>query len=150
MIVLLDSGPVGVLSNPLASSETSRCREWLDGLLRANTFVFVPEIADYEVRRELLLGGRADSVERLEDLIDRVGYLRIDTTAMRRAAELWAAARKRGQPTADRAALDGDVILAAQAQILSESTGQGLVVATANVRHLAQFVDARRWQEIDG
>ena len=69
---------------------------------------------------------------------------------MRRAAELWAAARKRGRPTADPAALDADVILAAQAQLLAELTGDVVVVATDNARHLGQFVDARRWQEIEG
>ena len=46
------------------------------------------------------------------------------------------------------AALDGDVILAAQALLATEESGERIVVATANVRHLGQFVDARPWQEI--
>ena len=42
---------------------------------------------------------------------------------MRRAAELWAQARQRGQPTADDRTIDGDMILA----------GQGLTLGTPDV-----------------
>lgn len=66
---------------------------------------------------------------------------------MRLAADLWAAARRRGMPTADRHALDIDVILAAQ--VLSHGYDpRDFVVATSNVTHLAQFVPSREWQTI--
>ena len=61
---------------------------------------------------------------------------------MFRAAELWADARGRGEGTAAEPALDGDVILAAQAQ---ETGG---VVMTTNVKHLARFVKALSWKEL--
>ncbi|MFI5352420.1 MAG: type II toxin-antitoxin system VapC family toxin [Candidatus Binatales bacterium] len=61
---------------------------------------------------------------------------------MLRAAELWAQARNRGTPTADPKELDGDVILAAQAEQV------GAIVVTDNVGHLARFVKARNWREI--
>jgi hypothetical protein len=63
------------------------------------------------------------------------------------AAQLWADARKRGKTTADSNALDGDVILAAQA-ILEVNTGNEVVIATTNVGHLSQFVNAREWRLI--
>jgi hypothetical protein len=63
---------------------------------------------------------------------------------MRWAAELWAQARQGGYPTAPDPALDGDVILAAQAL----SLGVPVVVATANVAHLSRFVPADVWQNI--
>jgi predicted nucleic acid-binding protein len=55
--------------------------------------VFVPEIADYELRRKLLhliRKGQASrkSVERLEDLGKLLEYLPLDTETMRRAAAL--------------------------------------------------------------
>jgi hypothetical protein len=86
-------------------------------------------------------------VWRLDRLVSRLELLPISTSTMRRAAELWAAARKRGRPTADPAALDVHVIIAAHAQLLAEATGDEVVVATANARHLGQFVDARRGLE---
>jgi len=51
-------------------------------------------------------------------------------------------------PTADPKELDGDVILAAQALLVSES-GEGVVIATTNVGHLSGFVDDRHWRDID-
>lgn len=72
-------------------------------------------------------------------------YLPLSTAAMRKAAELWAAARKAGKPTASDQALDVDVILAAQA------LGMGVpefVVATTNIGHLSRFVPAADWRSV--
>src|SRR5688572_8312165 len=63
------------------------------------------------------------------------------------AAELWAQVRQRGLPTADPAALDEDVTLAAQAQTMEVGDGE-VVVATTNIGHLSRLIAARLWQEI--
>ena len=105
----------------------------------------VPEIADYEVRRELLRARRAEGVARLDALIKQVEYLALTTLAMRQAALFWAEARQQGRPTAPDPALDGDVILAAQAATLGRA---GVIVATTNVRHLSRFVPAELWPDI--
>jgi len=68
----------------------------------------------------------------------------LTTAAMRRAAELWAWARNTGQQTAPDPALDGDVIVAAQALTLNTP----VVVATGNPAHLSRFVPAELWQNI--
>jgi predicted nucleic acid-binding protein len=149
VIIVLDAGPVGMLSNPSGGQGNIRCREWLNSLPADRVLVCVPEIADYEIRRELLRTNKTQSLARLDEFISEFTYLTIDTVTMRRAAELWALARQRGRPTADPHALDGDVIVAAQAQLLAEATRDTVVVATDNLRHLAQFVEARRWQEIE-
>jgi predicted nucleic acid-binding protein len=109
--------------------------------------VLVPEIADYEVRRELIRAGRPKGLVRLDDLAGQIGYLPITTAVWRRAAELWARARAEGKPTAPDAGLDGDVLLAAQA-VLAAEDGYEVVVATTNVGHLGRFVDARQWDSI--
>lgn len=142
MIVLLDAGPLGMASNPNASAVNKECYQWMESLVVGGVRVFVPEIADYEVRRELLRAGKAKGLARLDVVKSSVGYLPITTAIMLRAAKLWAEARRRGVPTADAKALDCDVILAAQGLEF------GGIVATENVGHLSRFVDARPWRSI--
>lgn len=146
-VVLLDSGPLGLVSHPNAQRVNAAAVEWLDALLSAGVSVLVPEIADYEVRRELLRAGRQRGVRRLDELKEAIGYVPITTRTMLTAASLWADARKEGRPTAPDLALDADVILAAQAKEVEEA-GRSVAVATTNPRHLSRFVDARTWQEI--
>jgi len=147
VIVLLDSGPLGMVTNPSASAGTDECNRWLESLLLEGVEVVVPEIADYEVRRELLRADKMEGIARLNALESAIGYIPITTQAMLKAAEFWAAARKQGRPTADDKALDADVILAAQAALLTLN-GDEPVIATTNVQHLALFVEAREWREI--
>ena len=107
--------------------------------------VVVPEIADYEIRRELIRARRARGIDRLDALIRQTSYLAIATLAMRRAASLWASARQAGRPTASDPALDVDVILAAQADTIDEDD---VVVATTNAQHLSRYVTAAHWLDI--
>jgi hypothetical protein len=107
--------------------------------------VLVPEIADYEVRRELLRANKVRGIARLDALIGLLEYLPLTTAAMRQAAVFWAQARQQGQPTADDKALDGGVILAAQALTLGLTD---VVIATTNVSHLARFAPAALWPDV--
>jgi predicted nucleic acid-binding protein len=124
---------------------TVACKQWLASLLAAGRRVLVPEITDYEVRRELLRIGRRAAVVRLDALAQATEYLPLTTAAMRRAAELWAQARQQGQPTAGDNTIDADMILAGQALTLGAAA---VVIATTNVGHLARFVPADLWQNI--
>lgn len=69
---------------------------------------------------------------------------------MRLAAELWAEARKRGFGTADDKALDGDVILAAQAlDFCGVGERDELTIVTENAAHISRYhADARPWRAI--
>ena len=146
-VVLLDAGPLGLVTNPKMSLEAAQSNQWLKTLILNNVRVLVPEIADYEVRRELLRGGKIKGLQRLDALKASIGYLPITTAAMLKAAEFWAWARNTGQPTADDKALDADVILAAQCELLAQS-GNEVVIATTNVHHLTRFTTAKNWGEI--
>lgn len=148
-IVLLDSGPLGMVTNPKASSiEAEECKLWLNSLPLKGYIVMLSEIADYEVRRELIRAGKKAGIRRLDQLKSQLPYRPITTEVMLLAAQLWAQARRAGRPTAEPNALDGDVILAAQA-ILVGNEGNEVVIATTNVGHLSQFVDAREWRLIE-
>lgn len=54
MVILLDAGPLGMMTNPNASVANRECYRWMESLIVHGARVCVPEIADYEVRRELL------------------------------------------------------------------------------------------------
>lgn len=142
---MLDSGPLGLVTNPGGSQEAAACGGWLTNMVRGGAAVVVPEVADYEVRRELIRARRIAGIARLDALIAKVEYLAITTPAMRQAASFWAEARQQGRPTAADPALDGDVILAAQAATLER---EGVIVATTNVKHLSWFVPAGHWVDI--
>ena len=149
MKLLLDANILTRLCHPHKDVNFA-ANEWLEQLLGLSSYtVIVPEIADYEVRRGLmhvaLKSGQPTtrSLLRLDLLTEKLEYLPLNTATMRRAAGLWAESRLAGQPTADDAALDGDVLLAAQALEVS-----GIVV-TENIRHLSRFVESRRWQDVE-
>lgn len=147
--MVLDAGPLSLVTHPKGGADAASAKGWLAGLLAAGARVRVPEIADYEVRRELLRAGRTRSVGRLDRLAGELGYLALDTAAVREAARLWAYARNRGRPTAPDAALDADVILAAQARMLvRRGEAEDVVVATTNVGHLSRFVAAEEWSRV--
>ena len=138
--IVLDAGPLGEISHPRPNREIT---DWLKNQLANAVEVIVPEIADYEVRRELIRAGKEKGLERLDDLKAKLSYAPLDTPTMLRAAALWAEVRNKGKPTADPKELDCDVILAAQAE------RAGAVVATENVGHLSLLIEAKEWREIE-
>lgn len=46
--VLLDAGPLGLLTAPPGRQEARACSQWLAGLIQAKARILVPEITDYE------------------------------------------------------------------------------------------------------
>lgn len=140
-ILLLDSGPLGWIVNPRRGAEA---RGRLD---RLGQRIALPEISLYEVRRELVRVGGTPAALYLDELAATITYVPISTPVVYRACELWAEARNGGYPTAGAEALDGDVILAATAQVLTEA-GHDVAVVTTNVRHLERFVRAVRWEDL--
>src|SRR5262249_48914412 len=133
-----DSSRTPKIRRPLA------CRQWLVDLSTAGRRVIVPEIADYEVRRELIRIGSKNGLINLDQLNAKLEYHPLSTAAMRLAAPLCAQARSAGRPTAPDPALDADVIVAAQALSLKTT----VVVATGNPGHLKRFVAAELWSNI--
>ncbi|MBD2176239.1 PIN domain-containing protein [Pseudanabaena sp. FACHB-1998] len=144
LLVLLDTGVLGKVTNPKTNQD---CLKWLSTLEPRGYKVAIPEIADYELRRELIRANKLKGLQRLDRLKNEIIYLPITTSVMIYAAKLWAEVRQSGQATADPKSLDGDVILAAQA-LLQVQQGYEVIVATTNVKHISRFVDARLWTDI--
>jgi predicted nucleic acid-binding protein len=145
--VVLDTSPASIYCKNPSLPDVLSVRAWVDGLQKSGTIVVLPEIVDFEVRRKLLHLNLDASLERLDQMATDLEYVKLTTATMRMAAQLWADARARGRPTSGSRALDADSILAAQALLLA-GPGDSVTIATENVGHLGQFVDARPWASI--
>jgi hypothetical protein len=146
-IILLDTGPLGLVTHPLGSANSDACNQWLRYQITIGTRVLVAGIADYELRREMLLNQNTKGIIKLNNLNTIVGFDPITTAVMNQAAIFWAQARKMGKRTAPDAALDGDMILSAHASLITDR-GHNLTVVTTNVKHLDLFCNACLWTDI--
>jgi hypothetical protein len=148
--IILDSTPLGLLLQKRHLAPANACRAWVRSQTGRGVRIVVPEIVDYEVRRELLRLNNVAAVAELDafNSAQPGRYLSLNHASMRLAAELWARARQRGHPTADPHALDIDVILAAQVLEAGLPSGE-FVVATSNFAHLSQFVPCELWTNLN-
>ncbi len=144
--IFLDTGVLGFITHPKGSEEAEACTKWLLALMQVGSRVCLPEICDYELRREYVLRDSKKALEKLDRLKESIEYIPIQTPMMVKAADLWAQVRAQGRQTADSKALDGDVILAAQAHVTSP--GANFEIATTNVGHLSLFAKASEWKDI--
>jgi predicted nucleic acid-binding protein len=145
--ILLDSYPLGLLATPVRSSATIPVANWTADCVAAGHEIYIPEVIDYELRRELLRAQKTSSITELNNLRATLNFLPINSAVMLRAADIWATARHGGFSTGDPKKLDIDAILAAQALNLGIPAGN-LIVATSNVRHISRFVPADLWSNI--
>lgn len=145
MKVFLDTGVLGFLTHPKADLARP-CVTWLSSLIGAGATIVVPEICDYELRRKLIHLGSTNALGKLDQLGRALTFENVDSGVWRRAAELWANCRASGQALAPDDALDGDVLLIALTERHEDDTD--IVVATTNIKHLDQYVDARNWESI--
>jgi predicted nucleic acid-binding protein len=146
-IIFVDSGPLGYALTPTVNDEHRCCSQWLDALMARGEQIAIAEIVDYECRRGWLRHDNLPALSLLDQARAALLYVPITSEAMLQAAQFWAASRKGGYATTDEKRLDADVILAAQVATFAPAEAE-LLVATTNVKHLARFVTARKWEEI--
>ena len=111
-------------------------------LVKSGRTIVIPEVADYEVRRALILAGLSKSVQRLDQLNNLLDYMPLTTAHMRHATQLWANCRMAHRPNSDPKRLDGDVIIATQALAIDGE------IVTENADDFSLLVDAIRWQDL--
>ena len=110
-IIVLDSGPLGDACRKRGTPVVERLLLWWIQSKANGAIIAIPGIADFEVRRSLLADGASAGVQRLDRLRDaHASYIPISTTAMRKAAELWADARRQGYPASPDQELGCDAI----------------------------------------
>jgi hypothetical protein len=77
-IVWMDSGIIGLLTNPYKQGESAACERWLLGLSAKGVYIVSSVLCDYEVRRNLILEsertGNTDSLNNLDELTDFVSF----------------------------------------------------------------------------
>ena len=140
MKVVLDTNVLGKLCHPTNKKNRAFIESLVPILESGNIEIFLPEIADYELRRKILQKCASDinwkiSLSRLDALKETLSYLPIEPEFFLQAAQNWEDAKNSGQQAAHDDALDGDVILAAQALSI------GGKVVTENEKHLSVFCE---------
>jgi len=143
---VLDTGPLGLPAHDRPAQRLP-IQQWLIREMSNGATIYLSEVADYEVRREVirlidagqLPASRLARLARLDQLGTLFTWLPVSTAIWKRAAQLWADSRRQGKPTADAAALDADVLIAAQA------LEQKATVVTSNPTHLQHLVAIRSW-----
>ena len=153
MIIFVDSGVLGKLSNPNPSSDAIAAKDWLFRLLSRSIRVVSSDICDYEVRRGLILSQQKNpqiqGITKLDEIQELIEFLPVSNEVLHIAASLWADARTSGQKTADDRSLDADLIICATWRLLTISEpGRFISIATTNVKHLSRFAVAEDWQNI--
>lgn len=162
MFIALDTGPLGEIINPNNTPRARAIRSWMITHLSNGVRFLLPEIADYEVRRNEVLETlicpfgpcqSAAAIHLLDQLKATITYLPLTTRMVLVAANLWAEHRKghgAGHPTRSEK-LDGDVILTAQALVTSAGRDK-IVIATMNLKDFLFFptttVTAQEWDKI--
>lgn len=157
MIVVLDSNILGMLSTPDESASLERegelkevrhCTEWLYKLLAKGARVIIPDICDYEVRRELIRIG-SSSVKELNSLRELLDCYEVTFEVLAEAAELWAESRKISQPNKLEENIDVDCIIAACCHVLErDNPGQAVILATKNIKDFQRTTNCAHWQDI--
>ncbi len=147
-VILLDTNVLGYLTHPTGGDVAENCKIWLRTLLAAGMNVALPEVADYELRRELLRADKLKGLRTLDFLRTQLIWVPMNSAMFLKSAELWAQMRKGGTPTAADNVLDVDVLLAAQALVSAKNLALNPIVATDNVGHLERMVTARKWSDL--
>ncbi len=141
MIIILDTFPTSSTGKLSGKTLTllDQCQQWIEACETAGHRILIPAISYYEALREMEMRRATGQIIRLKTFcLAKKRFIPLTTTHLELAAQLWGQTRRAGQPTADPQALDGDVILAAQAIALGFPPSQ-FIIATTNPGHIIRY-----------
>lgn len=150
MVIILDTFPTSSTGKLPGNSATmlDQCRQWIAACETAGHRILIPAISYYEALRELEMRRAVSQIVRLKVFcLQAPRFIPLTTDHLEIAAQFWGQARRAGQPTADPQALDGDVLLAAQASGLGLSPSQ-FIIATTNPGHITRYAPCDLWTNI--
>ena len=144
--IFLDAGLIGLSSVDPNNPTTAAFTRWVRNK-QLGAEVCVTSLTRYEARRDLIRAGLTTKLARLDQFCQTLKPLPVSDEAWGVATDFWAIVRRRGLNTAPPQALDADAILAGVAATCGRS-GDSVILATTNIRHLGWFpgIDARLWQ----
>ncbi|MGL5132214.1 MAG: hypothetical protein ACRC78_06775, partial [Planktothrix sp.] len=92
-VILLDSAPVGLITNPKAMPLAVQCQQWFLSFSQRGYQVILPEIIDYEIRRELLKANKLSGIRKLEELKSEIIYwlnsMNFYTVILKKSTDYW-------------------------------------------------------------
>jgi toxin FitB len=136
-LIILDSAPLGFFCNPKNRDNYKKLSNFVKSL---NFSIGVPEIIDYELRRNLELENLQKSISLLSQFQQRRQLISLESEDLIRAAELWAWCRKQGSTTTENKGIDIDVILVSQALSRKDFFNK-VVILTIDTGDLSVFCD---------
>jgi hypothetical protein len=153
VIVFLDTGVLGLITNPNSHEIANECVDWLYNLLSKGVYVATSDICDYEVRRGLILAQVTSSggsgIHLLDQYRQVFDFLPVTTEVFAEASSLWALARSKGDPNAPKENIDVDIILCGQWKVLKRAyPGRRIVIATENLKDFRLYSEADNWRNI--
>jgi hypothetical protein len=136
-LIILDSAPLGFICNPKNKDSYRKLSNFAKSL---NFSIGVPEIIDYELRRNFELENLQKSISLLSQFHQRDQLILLESEDLIRAAELWAWCRKQGSTTTENKGIDIDVILVSQA-LSQKNNFDKVVILTIDIGDLSVFCD---------
>lgn len=156
MIVFIDTSILGLLCNPNGNPEAKKCNEWLLKLLCKSVRVVTSVICEYETKRSLILARMENKSSEGIEVLDKfkeegvIEFLPVTEEVANIAADNWADAEKKGQPTADAKDINIDMIICGHWRALKNKyPGRYIVIATTNIGHLQRYAEAELWENIN-
>lgn len=158
VLLVLDTGPLGLLTNPNKTEKPEACRHWFENMAQNGARVAVPQTSYEEVCIGIQHAHTVHGIDRLNKFVnevyDRNLWIATNRVVTMEAERLQESTKTRGKMTGDPNELNPDCKIAAACKLapqLLDDIPQGTrcVVVTDNIKHYKQIeVECYKWQDL--